>query len=81
MVIVLSNADAAGGTVIFPSLHGIQTDHAKSIDLLPLTEEGVIMMLDGLFRRDYERSEEDDRRTKNNSLSDVDPSDPDIDDC
>lgn len=75
----MTDADATGGAVIFSSSHGMQTDHAKSIDLLSFAEEGVSMVLDRLFRWNDQCSEENDRTSEYNSLRDVYPSYFDID--
>lgn len=81
MVVVLADADAAGGTVILSSSHGMQADHAEPIDLLSLTEECVSMVLNRLFRRNDQCSEENYRASEYNSLRDVYPSYFDIDGC
>lgn len=77
----MTDTDATSRTMILPCLHGMKANHAKSIDFLPLTEEGVIVVLLMFLRRDYESSEEYDRASEDDSLCEVDPRDLNVDDC
>ena len=56
VMVILTYTDAASRAMVFSCLHGMKTNHAKSIDILSLTEESVIVVLLMFLRRDYECS-------------------------